>query len=35
VGDIDIVAEGRNSYGVAMTPFVSAHHFTRVTCSGP
>jgi hypothetical protein len=35
VGDIDIVVHSRNHYGVVMTPFVSAHHFTRVDCSGP
>jgi hypothetical protein len=35
VGDIDLVVEARNVYGVAMTPHLGAHHFTRVTCSGP
>jgi hypothetical protein len=35
VGDIDLVAESRNSYGVVVTPLARAHHFTRITCSGP
>jgi hypothetical protein len=34
-GDIALVVEDRNRYGVAMTPHLDAHHFTRITCTGP
>jgi hypothetical protein len=35
VGDIDLVADGRNVFGVAMTAAGHPHQFTHVVCNGP